>query len=265
MNSNAEFEALASELRALRGADGGQTRVVDESVLVARLLPGFSVNKWQDFLRHYPTARWCALPVRPGLLPDLSAVSGNAPAHLAHLLMAEMFIAQIHRELLRLTRTGGDLALVEASLLGREALAGRLEQDALQNLDARLVDCLQQCREECDSLGCTGPGRFALLLPGVSMLRARLMAEQMQHAYTAHAADAAAGTGGAPQCAIGIACATQGGRSTPESLLQKAEKALREAQAQKRGHIHVSESAALDARGTLVHSSEKRFLFFGGN
>jgi len=265
MNSNAEFEALAKELRALRGADGGKPRAGGESVLVARLLPGFSVNRWQEFLRHYPTARWCALPAGPGLLPDLSAVSGNAPAHLAHLLMAEMFVAQIHRELLRLTRTGGDLALVQTSLLGRDALAAQLRADALQTLDARLVDCLQQCREECDSLGCTGPGHFALLLPGVSMLRARLMAEQMQQAFKAQAADQAEMAGGAPQCAIGIACASQGGRTTPESLLQKAEKALREAQAQKRGHICVSESAALDARGTLVHSSEKRFLFFGGN
>ena len=107
--------------------------------------------------------------------------------------------------------------------------------------------------------------RPLIIWPETAMLRARLMAEQMQQAFKAQAADQAEMAGGAPQCAIGIACASQGGRTTPESLLQKAEKALREAQAQKRGHICVSESAALDARGTLVHSSEKRFLFFGGN
>ena len=270
MSNNADFDALANELRALRQADGAATRSGTESVLVARLLPGFSVNRWQEFLRRYPTGRWCALPAGPGLLPDMSGGTGNEPDHLAHLLMAEMFTVQIQRELLRLSRTGGDLALVEACLCDRANLEARLGLPAVLALEVRLVDCLRQCREECDTLGCTGPGRFALLLPGVGVLRARLMAEQLQKIFAVQAAEVTAATGKGKHaakavCALGIACADQGGRPTPETLLGKATQAIDEALAQKHGHICVAGGAALESRNTLVHSSEKRFLFFGGN
>ena len=270
MSNNADFDALASELRALRQADGTTSRSGTESVLVARLLPGFSVNRWQEFLRRYPTGRWCALPAGPGLLPDMGGGTGNAPDHLAHLLMAEMFTVQIQRELLRLSRTGGDLALVEAGLCDREHLEARLGLPTVQALEARLVDCLRQCREECDTLGCTGAGRFALLLPGVGVLRARLMGEQIQKIFAVHAAEVTAGSGKGKNavkalCALGIACADQGGRPTPEALLGKATQAMHEALAQKHGHICVAGGAALESRNTLVQSSEKRFLFFGGN
>ena len=180
MSNNADFDALATELLALRQADGAASRSSGESVLVARLLPGFNVSRWQEFLRRYPTGRWCALPAGPGLLPDMGGGTGNAPDHLAHLLMAEMFTVQIQRELLRLSRTGGDLALVEACLYDRTNLEARLGLPTVQALEAHLVDCLRQCREECDTLGCTGPGRFALLLPGVGVLRARLYNIELQ-------------------------------------------------------------------------------------
>ena len=269
MSNNADFDALAKELRALRQADGA-SRSSTESVLVARLLPGFSVSRWQEFLRRYPTGRWCALPAGPGLLPDMGGGAGSTPDHLAHLLMEEMFAVQIQRELLRLSRTGGDLALVEASLCDRDNLEARLGLPTVQALEARLVDCLRQCREECDTLGCTGAGRFALLLPGVGVLRARLMAEQLQKIFAVHAAEVTASLGKGKHavramCALGIACADQGGRPTPEALLGKATQATHEALLQKQGHICVAGGAALESRNTLVQSNEKRFLFFGGN
>ncbi|MGV7003340.1 hypothetical protein [Desulfovibrio sp. QI0442] len=50
MSNNADFDALANELLALRQADGTASRSSGESVLVARLLPGFNVSRWQEFL-----------------------------------------------------------------------------------------------------------------------------------------------------------------------------------------------------------------------
>lgn len=265
MSNNADFDALANELRALRQADGAASRSGTESVLVARLLPGFSVNRWREFLRRYPTGRWCACPRGLACCPTWAA-----PDHLAHLLMAEMFTVQMQRELLRLSRTGGDLALIEAGLYDRCNLEAKLGLQVVQALEAHLVECLRQCREECDTLGCTGPGRYALLLPGVGVLRARLMAEQIQKIFAVHAAEITAASGKGKHaaravCAIGIACADQGGRPTPESLLGKAAQAINEALAQKHGHISVAGGSALESRNTLVQSSEKRFLFFGGN
>lgn len=45
MSNNADFDALANELLALRQADGAASRNSGESVLVARLLPGFNVGR----------------------------------------------------------------------------------------------------------------------------------------------------------------------------------------------------------------------------
>ena len=55
------------------------------------------------------------------------------------------------------------------------------------------------------------------------------------------------------------------GPHTNEVLLGKATQAMNDALAQKHGHICIAGGAALETRNTLVQSSEKRFLFLGGN
>lgn len=268
MSNNADFDALENELRTL-GVVDGTACPHREALLVARLMPDFDLGRWQEFLRRYPAGHWYARPVNPTLLPKQAPViTGGRTAGLAHLLLAEMFIMQIRCELQRLSRTGGDLAIIEVGLCARETVAVQLGVEPLDMLDAQLVAALQQRREDCDSLGCTGQGRYALLLPGVSILRARLMAEQIQKTFATLAAGALASyqckSAATPICALGIACLGQGCQASAQALLQQAGLALGEA-LQKQEHICVAGGTALDKRATLVHSSEKRFLFFGGN
>lgn len=63
MSNNAEFDALARELRALREEGCGdavpRTR---EAMLVVRLVRGLSRQRWQEFCRAFPLSQWCALP-----------------------------------------------------------------------------------------------------------------------------------------------------------------------------------------------------------
>lgn len=70
MSNNAEFDALARELRALREEGCGdavpRTR---EAMLVVRLVRGLSRQRWQEFCRAFPLSQWCALPV-PGASPE---------------------------------------------------------------------------------------------------------------------------------------------------------------------------------------------------
>lgn len=270
MSNNADFDALANELRALRLADGAASRSGTESVLVARLLPGFSVNRWREFLRRYPTGRWCAPPAGPGLPPDMSGGCGNAPDHLAHLLMAEMFTVQIQRELLRLSRTGGDLALVETRPVRPRNLGGSsLGQPTVQALEVCLVDCSRQCREECDTLGlhrarplcpaAAGCGRAARPFDGrtdtknicgPSCGNNRCLWQGQTHRQ-------------GPVCHWHSLCRS-GADRPPEALLGKATQAMSDALAQKHGHICIAGGTALETRNTLVQSSEKRFLFLWG-
>ncbi|WP_297668852.1 GGDEF domain-containing protein [uncultured Desulfovibrio sp.] len=276
MSNNTEFNALTDELLAFQRMSGataggrGRKGKDRDAVLVARLLPGMDLGRWREFSRNNLSGRWCALPVGPALLSEPEdAGAPDDGAHLAHLLLNELVTGQIQRELLRLARTGGELALMEATLLGREELARQLPPKTLDALDAGLFTCLTQCREECDSLGNTGPGRYVLLLPGVGLLHARLMAEDVQKKFAALAATLCNARGGRnavpPACAVGIVCADPHERPSPSLLLQQCEHALREALAQRQGHISIAGGEALDKRTTLVHSSEKRFLFFGSN
>ena len=99
MSNNADFDALANELRALRLADGAASRSGTESVLVARLLPGFSVNRWREFLRRYPTGRWCALPAGPGLLPDMGGGADKMTRLDLHKMVLAVFALERHPHL----------------------------------------------------------------------------------------------------------------------------------------------------------------------
>ena len=76
MSNNAELDALAREMLALRTAGAADDPVPDagsqlpHTVLVARLLSGFSPDRWQSFCRDYAESRWCVLPVAGSALPD---------------------------------------------------------------------------------------------------------------------------------------------------------------------------------------------------
>lgn len=177
-------------------------------------------------------------------------------------LNGEQLAGQIRRETLLLSRTGGELTLMEAALCGPAPDAKAPARKTLAALEACLAACLAESREACDSLGRTPAGHYALLLPGVSLLRARLLAEDLQKRFAAAAGDVCAAP--PPPCAVGIVCADQGQRPTPPRLLRECEEALQSALT-RQGHICVAGGEALDQRNTLVHSSEKRFLFFGSN
>ena len=271
MSSNAEFENLARELRALRASaplDGdARSR---ETMLVMRLVHGLSKQRWQEFCHQFPLSQWCALPVPEAmttacvadLRPDVQSPppADMPPTSLASALSTELFANQLTRELLRLNRNGGDLSLLTVGVVPPHDTA---DEAGVQT--QALVACLRHCLEGCDSLGVLAQGRLAAILPGVGQLKARRLAERLQLAFWGSCTDKAAQAEGAAGCAVGIVCVSRGGDCDAARLLAKAQSALGSAQAQAPGHIHLEISSPLDERTTLVHSHEKRFLFFGGD
>jgi GGDEF domain-containing protein len=175
----------------------------------------------------------------------------------------EPFSAKIASELLRLARGGTELSLVCAALRKRKTLAQRLGEAAVARLEAVLHETLRGgCLGECDSMDSLCPGRYALLLPGVGLFRARLLAERMQDDFAARAG--AGGKGLDISCALSIACVSQADKACAAQLLSRAQAGLDHALAQKNAHIFQEAHTALDAHAALVHPNEKRFLFFGG-
>ncbi|MGE9986313.1 diguanylate cyclase domain-containing protein [Desulfovibrio sp. SGI.169] len=279
MSKIAEFEALARELRALREHaacdDAGEQ--AGSAMLVLRLVRGLSRQRWQDFCRAFPLSQWCALPM-PEAIPEAHVADLRAdvqqqppqatPDALAGTLSAELFTAQLERELLRQKRNGGDLSLICTALAERRRLCVALGEGTVKRLERLLAESLRDSLDACDSMGDPGRGRYMALLPGIGQLKARHLAERLQAGFAEQARpliptggiSAGAGAG----CALGIICT---GRGTPErapDLLSRAEAALDAALKQEAGHIHQEAPTPLGERATLVHSSEKRFLFFGG-
>jgi GGDEF domain-containing protein len=163
---------------------------------------------------------------------------------------------------MRLARGGAELSLVCAALRKRKTLARRLGEAAVARLEAVLHDTLRGCLGECDSMDRLCPGRYALLLPGVGLFRARLLAERMQNDFAARAG--AGGNDPDISCALSIACVSQADKTCAAELLSRAQAGLEHALGQKNAHIFQEARAALDAHAALVHPNEKRFLFFGG-
>jgi GGDEF domain-containing protein len=163
---------------------------------------------------------------------------------------------------MRLARGGTELSLVCAALRKRKTLAQRLGEAAVARLEAVLHDTLRGCLGECDSMDRLCPGRYALLLPGVGLFRARLLAERMQNDFAARAG--AGGNGPDISCALSIACVSQADKTCAAELLSRAQAGLEHALGQKNAHIFQEARTALDAHAALVHPNEKRFLFFGG-
>lgn len=279
MNSNAEFEALARE-PAIPAASSPQGRrsAGSRDLLVVRLVRGLSRNRWQEFCRSFPSSQWCALPLSEShefvqvadLRPDIQEpLPPDLPSDsLAKALALELFTAQLNREILRLARSGGELTLVCAALCERKRLLAALGEGTVKRLDSLLAETLHEGLEACDSLGSLGPGRHALLLPGVGLFKARLLAENLQTAFAAQARplipQGGISAGEGPVCALGITCLPHDTAIGAQDLLGKADEALTAALEQQGVHIHLETHAALNERATLVHSSEKRFLFYGG-
>lgn len=282
MSSNAEFEALAREMLALSqtsAPDADIPRKADgpgrSGVLVARLLPDFSLERWRHFCRDHAKGRWYVWPAGPDTPPDLAhmdACGGSPSADDA--LVAGLLLEQIRREMLRGARSGSELSLICAALPQRDATAAQHESGMIDLMDTALAASLREHSEACDSLGHLACGSYALLLPGVGALRARLLANAIQKTFLQQAVQRCGATATAPgtappACALGIACAESGAAITAEALLAKARSALQDAllqtQQQHSGRICLADSASLEERASLVHSSEKRFLFFGRN
>lgn len=257
---------------------GGPFGDPEDALLVARVVRGFSQSGWQEFCRAYPLSQWYALPVPDELatgvrLADLRAeVAAPGPAVAGDALLgalgSTMFAAQLERELLRLGRNGGGLSLVAASVAGRHALAVALGEGTVTRLERLLGETLACLLEACDSLGISAPGRYAVLLPGMGQLRTRRFTEKAQAAFS-DAARPFFPTGGisagaGAECALGVIHVSPDSTSHARDLLTRAESALEAALEQDEGHIHQEMSGASRQGETLVHSGEKRFLFFGG-
>lgn len=275
MSKNTSSENLAWELAALpRALESVKLAKTSQAVILARLVRGLSTESWQKACEGEPLSQWHALEVpaeseNDEELEELqSAYKNGLPVspfrEVEGALTRSMFISLLQRELLRLSRTGGSLSLISASVVDRRSLVQKLGESSTCRLEALLGRTLLSRMDACDALGLIRKGNFVCSLPGLGQLAARNFAETAQAAFQ----DTGRTMFGEQEnltCAFGIVNILQGESCSPADLLKRARATLEVAQRKQSGHIHQEAAIAPFEGTTLVHSSEKRFLFFGGD
>ena len=244
MNKNIDFRALAQELAELEKQGKGR----GHDLLIARVLHNMSPARWKEFCKAYPASKWGALPVSElplGEIPDDQLLGEE----LKKIIVAEKFTAQVEQELVRMRRTGGELSLVACTLSPRPTEKAAKLWDLVDKL-------LQKHLEPCDSLAQDVHGQPIVLLPGTGPVRSRHFCEEVQKAYAKSSK-----TRDVLLC-MGLVSIAQGEKDSAEELIARTTEALHLA-CTEQDHLHQIGPETLDERSTLVHSDEKRFLFFG--
>lgn len=253
MDKNIDFKALAAELAALEKQGKGQ----GEDLLIARVLHNMSPTRWKEFCKVYPASKWGAVPVSSLPISQMADEEENAYLwgdELKYAIMAEKFTEQVGRELLRMARVGGELSIFCCQLMP-------IKKDAkiyltLENL---LVSILKDALEPCDSIATDVKGNPLVLLPGTGPIRSRHLCERLQQKYASESKKISPGI----FISMGVVSIAQGEKSSAEDLVNRVSVALLKAR-NETTHLHQIGPETLDERSTLVHSDEKRFLFFGG-
>lgn len=296
---NADLALLTRELRALRQImEQDDEPTSRQDILVMRRVSGLPLKRWDEFCRRFPLSRWCALPLPEKIGQNLDAAladvcpdmcrSRETPrpkqpdfmSVLSSMLSQEMLLQQLERELQRLERNGGQLTLVCGTLQTAQliqtdgadqpsAVAAEGDSAAMLLGERMLCETLRQKLDACDSIGRLDKGALLAILPGYGLLRGRLLAERTRTAFRLRCKSLVLGKPGivAPLtqtgCAFGIVTITQSEHPKAKPLLQRARQALVRARS-RADHLYEDTGAPLAERATLVHSQEKRFLFFGG-
>ncbi|MBR4742272.1 MAG: hypothetical protein IK079_05185 [Desulfovibrio sp.] len=250
MNTLIDFKALAKELAALEKQGKGH----GEDLLIARVLHNMSPVRWKEFCQAYPASNWGALPVSSLSLDQIADDDHSGYLlgdELKHAIGAEKFIEQLDRELVRMGRVGGELSLLCADVVG-------INQPCAQENQEIMVRVLRAKIEACDSIATNKDGQPLMLLPGTGPVRSRHMAETLQKNYQSQRTE-----NDASHLALGLLSIDLTEKSSAQELVNKVTNALHTAQ-KTPPYLFQIGPEALNERSTLVHSDEKRFLFYGG-
>lgn len=255
MNKTINFKALAAELADLERQGKGH----GEDLLIARVLHNMSPKRWEEFCQAYPASNWGAVPVSSLPLTQMADVEDDTGYllgdELRYTICTEKFIEQVERELLRMGRVGGELSVLATSLQITVT-----DDETKAQLEEILSKLFRSNLENCDSVAPDAAGNNLLVLPGTGPVRSRHLAVHMQKDYRLEATSLDAKA----RLVVGLVSVAQGEKIEAKDLVAKAQMARSKAfKAMNRLHQIVPE--ALDERSTLVHSDEKRFLFFGAS
>ncbi len=273
--------ALLEELELLRKAlqrDGHGPAVGPDSdslLALLRLCPQVSHEEWPEMAERYGLRDWLAVPLSRREFPflsqlqktleDLSFQTDHDP--LTGLHNRRSFDRTLDHETQRAMRSGTALSLAMVDIDDfkkvNDTYGHPCGDQALVGLAGVLVSGLRRY----DSASRLGGEEFAVLLPGAGVLKAESIMQRIVVAVRELRIDCPGHEAFGFTCSVGLASFKAATRaSEPPDLLAVADKALYEAKASGKDQVITVALTGLEpaAKGTVVDSDEKRFLFTGG-
>lgn len=243
----------------------------DKAVLLARMVENISADEWLSLSQEHNLHSWLALPLDPDAAKAVSVLTDTLDklvfqrdhdplTNLANRRYMERFLRM---EMERASRTNGSLSLIMLDLDNFKWVNdtyGHLCGDkVLQKLGSFLV----RSQRSYDLAARYGGEEFVIILPGISFIRAKVMAERLlckfgeiEFKCNAHRPFKMTFSGGV----AGLSPKT-GYKFSPEEFVKMADDAMYAAKNKGRSRIEVSGGVVEAVADTMVLAAEKQFLF----
>lgn len=275
---DASQDAVLAELETLRRLLAKAARAPDaaevEGLVLLRLFPELDLARWTQLCRRVDLRAWLALPLDANPLPAL--------VHIQETLRELVFLSE-HDPLTKLANRGAfDRILaaecVRASRSGQGLALVLLDLDNFKNINdshghpcgdrvlTSIGSLLAVEKRPYDTAARVGGEEFALILPGLGLVRAEIVIQRVLGAVRALTVDCeGVATPLRLTVSAGLACTKGKMAISPEALYAQADKALYEAKAAGKDRVVAAPIADLAAppEPSLVRADEKRFLFSG--
>ena len=255
----------ASEEANPSGENGGLLAIV-------RLLGGISKEQWDSLAERYHLDQWLAIDLStPSTremallyknMQDLASRKGND--ELTGLPTREIFMRNLQLELERLKRQPADLSVASLDVDGIRQINSKWGHNMGDEALKRLARDLMDTKRVYDTAARMGGEKFALLLPGAGLNRAKAIVQRLLNEFRQNKFSSPSGEEFSVTFSAGIATLSNDSAHSCEQIMEAAEKALK--QAKETGCNKVVATQILiedEIRRSMVHSDEKHFLFFG--
>jgi diguanylate cyclase (GGDEF)-like protein len=273
-------ERLSEQLRRLQQAlrqhlesQGLEAPEEPEHLLaVLKLAPGMDLDTWREITERLDLQEWVALPMNGELGPyiqDLHETIVGLARHanrdsLTGLGNRRYFEESLHRELDRCFRDRCALSVALLEVDDYDELGARHGAEARDAALVGLAEVLERNKRVYDLAARIGPDRFAMVFPGSGLIRTQGMLSRLMpfiREIEIRGDEPAHLT-----CSVGVASIRGRRPRTVEDILNMAGEAVEKAKSLGKDQVAAAPLPELrepDSR-SLVHSSEKQFLFTGG-
>lgn len=274
----ASQEEILAELETLRrlldAADIPECAAEGEGLVIMRLCSGLGLDEWEALSRRRDLRDWLALPLSADPVPFLTSIqrtlkelvflSEHDP--MTRLYNRGAFERILSAELIRASRAGQSLALVLFDIDNFKKVNDTYGHPCGDRVLETLGALLLAEKRTYDYAARVGGEEFALILPGVGLVRAQMVIERILAA--ARTLRIVCGDGGTPlnvTISAGLAITKGKAATSREKLYALADEALYKAKAMGKDRLVAAPIADLTAapEKTLVRADEKRFLFTG--